>query len=90
MTETLNRLKTDIEKVAVEVDGRKIIGVHTVRLLINRAESDWEKDCCEWKHRETHAWCLSDCSGLYEDYDLVFCWKFCPYCGKPIKISEVE
>ena len=58
--------------------------------LINEAEAKWEKEVCEWKHKEYHSCCLSECNGVYEDYDSVLGWEFCPYCGKPIKIVEVE
>lgn len=41
---------------------------------INEAEAKWEAEVCEWE--------------ALGDYHKS--WKFCPYCGKPIKISEVE
>ena len=61
-----------------------------ILFFADEAEAEWKADCCEWKKvhdkyqntcgrtRYTH-WC--SCISLF---------KFCPYCGKPIKISEVE
>lgn len=65
-------------------------GVGVFMDTINEAEAKWESEVCEWKHKEYHSCCLSECNGVYEDYDSVLGWEFCPYCGKPIKISEVE
>ena len=67
------------------------IGVYPceVNRLIDEAEAKWEADCCEWKPSmdtvnifEAHGKIMHDL--LLKDM------KYCPYCGKPIKISEVE
>jgi hypothetical protein len=48
-----------------------------------------EADCCEWQRIESSEFDYMDSKhGFLEEYTTG--WKFCPYCGKPIKISEVE
>ena len=68
------------------------IGVYPceVNRLIDEAEAKWEAECCEWKHKEYHTNCFCGHNECYAEHDFVISWKFCPYCGKPIKISEVE
>lgn len=76
------------EDVSPNMD--KLLVMYNVEKLLNEVEAKWEAEVCEWKHKEYHSCCLSECNGVYEDYDSVLGWEFCPYCGKPIKISEVE
>ena len=61
--------------------------------LVDEAEAKWEKDCCEWKptHLHNHAR-FSNCMVKFDELHRqdVECFNFCPYCGKRIKISEVE
>ena len=53
------------------------------------AEAKWEADCCEWKNPK-------DCKRIFKAHEKIVAeytlciWNFCPYGGKPIKISEVE
>ena len=48
-----------------------------------------EADCCEWKKYESDIiFPYKTSCGHSEVFFDTF--KFCPYCGKPIKISEVE
>lgn len=49
-----------------------------------------EADCCEWEHRENYVNCLCKCNGIMVEHNWAIGFKFCPYCGKPIKIVEVE
>ena len=57
--------------------------------IIDEAEAKWEKDCCEWKKYESDIIFpyKTSCGHSEVFYDT---FKFCPYCGKRIKISEVE
>lgn len=57
---------------------------------INEAESKWEAETCEWEHIEHYVNCFCKCNGIMVEHDLAIGFKFCPYCGKRIKISEVE
>ena len=61
-----------------------------VLTLINEAEAKWEADCCEWEHGRNYVNCFCRCYGIMVEHDWAIGFKFCPYCGKPIKISEVE
>lgn len=47
-----------------------------------------EADCCEWKYRSPASY--AEAHKRWELISDVRDWKFCPYCGKPIEISEVE
>jgi len=86
--------------IGVELFGEEYTGIKRVNRIINEAEAKWESDCCEWKLEENTgiAWHCADekCSTynssyiknlriVLEDFDCI-----CPYCGKPIKISEEE
>ena len=60
---------------------------------INEAEAKWEAEVkvCEWKQEKYLNFALSTCTtSCGKRYDISEDFKFCPYCGKPIKISEVE
>ncbi len=61
--------------------------------LLDEAEAKWKEDCCEWtkvrfllypKCRNTD----DNCDNSYGEDAIGF--KFCPECGKRIKIVEVE
>ena len=61
--------------------------------IINEAEAKWEAECCEWKRSPIELWTFDSSCGYYlevQNSDDVRDFNFCPYCGKPIKISEVE
>lgn len=75
----------------------KAIDIADVENIINEAEAKWETDCCEWEGfdnspiKEAEMWTYKTTCQMYirEEYTDTH-WKFCPYCGKPIKIVEVE
>lgn len=64
---------------------------------VDEAEAKRESDCCEWEGfdnspiKEAEMWTYKTTCQMYirEEYTDTH-WKFCPYCGKPIKIVEVE
>lgn len=64
--------------------------VTTAEILasVDEAEAKWGKDCCVWEYRNPASY--AEAHGFWEFHDNVKGWKFCPYCGKPIKIVEVE
>lgn len=74
---------TDIEEFSANT-------LADVLSILDEAETKWEEDCCEWKHREHYVNCFCKCYGIMVEHDWAIGFKFCPYCGKPIKISEVE
>ena len=64
-----------------------------VLTLINEAEAKWEADCCVWTELiEYKQRVYANCRFTNDSLDAMSIgyFKFCPYCGKPIKISEVE
>lgn len=56
---------------------------------IDEAEAKWESEVCEWKPLSGHSK-RRTCHGEFENKEDLEWWNVCPYCGKPIKISEVE
>lgn len=63
--------------------------VHSLS-CVNEAEAKWEAECCEWtptKNRVFFTLKASCGDNYFSDGDD---YNFCPYCGKPIKILEVE
>ena len=57
--------------------------------LINEAEAKWEADYCEWKPHIADKE-IVEAHNFLHIKDNLFDWEFCPYCGKRIKIVEVE
>ena len=61
---------------------------------LDEAEAKWEADCCEWRlcDEEANVYDTS-CRNphiLIEGTPKENNYEYCPYCGKPIKIIEVE
>ena len=82
-----------LDKAFKIYDGTIAVDIHDVGDLINEAEAKWEADCCEWKFKRSDYLWESSCERFYhyEGHDLEERgYTFCPHCGKPIKISEVE
>ena len=61
-------------------------GIIHAEEVINEAEAKWESECCEHKWNKEYWWYDTSCRHILEPHG----YNFCPYCGKPIKISEVE
>lgn len=64
------------------------VAVYNVQQKVNEAEAKWKEDCCEWKLilGNTFVVAVSHENEVFTQTDM----KFCPYCGKRIKIAEVE
>lgn len=95
MKEIFDWLREQIEKYTYgveirNVDGRcDIVFSLTAKDIINEAEAKWKSEVCEWKPHDKAKNVLIVHGELhYRHY--VSEWKFCPYCGKRIKIVEVE
>ena len=79
------------DSVADKVSAEKHIGTWNVALrILEKAEAKWKEDCCEWKPFTTHPTTSWKNCEFVEDITNTWRFKFCPYCGKPIKIVEVE
>jgi len=55
--------------------------------IIAEAEAKWEADYCEWKPCDKVKNALVVHGEIYYR-NCVIAWKYCPHCGKQIKISE--
>lgn len=73
------------------------LSLHDIAEIINEAEAKWEADCCEWKGFDNSLiegkvmWTYeTTCKKYIPEERTSKYFRFCPYCGKPIKISEVE
>lgn len=73
----------------VKLGSIKQMNLSTVHEVIDEAEAKWEADCCEWKYTG-HLNEYAEAHELSVGALKIIGWKFCPICGKPIKISEVE
>ena len=77
-----------------EYERGKIEAYDCVLAMIDEAEAMCEKDYCEWERD----WALppfkyridTKCGYTFYDADHTVPFKFCPHCGNPIKILEVE
>lgn len=61
-------------------------GLQIALRKVDEAEAKWEAECCEHKWNKEYGWYDTSCRHILEPHG----YNFCPYCGKPIKISEVE
>ncbi len=70
-----------------------VVAVAEMLAEIDEAEAKWEADCCEWTELiEYKQRVYANCRFTNDSLDAMSIgyFKFCPYCGKRIKISEVE
>ena len=79
MKEMFNDLRTEIEKNAVDVDGTKIIGLHLVRTLINKAEGKLEDKHIAKTPLVNKCPCCNKTVFYVENY--------CPNCGQHLEWS---
>ena len=90
MKKIFDDLRTAIEGHSVNCGRARIVDYHIVRTFINRAEAELEAESCEWVHKRYGANCMSGCARVFMNYELLLGFKHCPYCGRKIKITEVE
>ena len=59
---------------------------------VDEAEAKWEADCCEWKYDKgsdiSYPHYATTCGNSVKN--ICSGHTYCGYCGKPIKIVEVE
>lgn len=91
MKQIFDWLREQIGNRTDDFNSIAMIDVNRVHDIIDEAEAKWEAECCEWFERDFEDSFYYSHDGKEIDYkNDVKCWKYCPYCGKPIKISEVE
>lgn len=90
VVEELKKLKDDCELFCIDFsyqigvnDGRKWMKKNAIEIVKQGGVSD---DVCEWKRRTDDNFLHTSCNnraGAYSDE-----FKYCPYCGKKIKVVE--
>ncbi len=72
--------------------GGKVCALDETLELLNEAEEKWEAEVCEWKRPKGYDNCMAEhnCEVFFIEHYMVKQFNYCPFCGKPIKISEVE
>ena len=82
MKQIFSDLKAEIEERSVACGGTKILDLHTVRCLINRAESKLEE-----KHFAKKP-LVNKCPSCSKT--VFFVENYCPNCGQKLDWREVE
>ena len=86
MNQTLNNIRSILTK------HKEYIPIKVMaEILAELDDEDVEAEVCEWQRYEKYYYILSphdDGKGMFMEQ--LNSKPFCPYCGKPIKISEVE
>ena len=78
--------REQMEDNSNSVGNTKLIGSHTARVIINRAEAKWENEYCKtWKLQNESFVKIHGTSYLIDD---VRYWKCCPYCCRKIMVVE--
>lgn len=85
-----NKASQCSDKACFMPDDAEVITEKRLKQILDEAEAKWEAEVCEWVHGKHYVNCFCRCYGIMAEHDLAIGFKFCPYCGKPIKISEVE
>lgn len=70
----------------------KAVDLDDAEEIINEAEAKWEADCCEYEYHVAPSkdiYFLTSCKNRHNGM-LIANRPYCPYCGKRIKIVEVE
>lgn len=86
-----NKASQCSDKACFIPDDAEVITESRLKQIVDEAEAKWEAEVCEWKPTG-----LCEPPRYLEAHDLIAyeldasLWKYCPICGKPIKISEVE
>lgn len=92
MKQIFNWLREQIEAKAFRqgFSNDVLVKVEDVGNVIDEAEAKWESDCCEYENMGSFykPSCNDNMNEFISWVDLRH-YKFCPYCGKPIKILEV-
>ena len=92
MEKVFDSLRKEIEENAADVGGAKVIGLHQVRIIINKAESKQETKCCEWKPVGDYGWLVispHDVKSVRNREDLEH-RPYCEVCGNRVKVKECE
>lgn len=95
VVEQLKELKIDIERGCVAVSNKKCSKYFDCGVCMMDRVSEIVKqgcvgtdDVCEWKYNDEFEFAKSEC-GAIDTHRIAFRkLKFCPYCGKKIKVVD--
>jgi hypothetical protein len=87
MKQTFNNLRAILTR---HKENMPVVVLAEMLAEIDEAEAKWESDCCEWKRLAIGNSVWKTSCGKQRTIILNRDENFCPYCGKPIKIAEVE
>lgn len=93
MKQIFDWLREQIKDASFRPFNEVVVYEESVKNIINEAEAKWESECCEWTELiEYKQRVYANCRFTNDSLDAMSIgyFKFCPYCGKRIKISEVE
>lgn len=71
------------------------IGIETAISIVNQLAEEYNNDVCEWEKGSSgyvgypayySKCCTTNSNGLEMQTHIISDWKFCPYCGKKIKV----
>lgn len=83
------KVSTSSDEACFMPDDMMVVSESQLKKILDEAETKWEEDCCtQWDLKENATFMMVH--GTSHLVDEVKYWKFCPYCGKSIKITEVE
>ena len=75
----------------VKLDGNSFAEIYKI---IDEAEAKWEAECCEWRLFTNTDYIAptyeTKCGKAIAEIRVSCNFAYCPVCGKPIKILEVE
>ena len=65
-------------------------GIYIAMAIINKLAEEYNNDVCEWERYEEKRIFFKHCTYRNEDIDefSISKFKFCPYCGKKIKVVK--
>ena len=89
-------MEASLEEPKYQHDGEDFyVGICRAEEILDEAEQKWEEDVCEWKifdnslDDERAIWVYAtDCEHYLEEEKTTKAFKYCPYCGKKIKVVE--
>ena len=75
-----------------------LISVMGVVTIVNQLAEEYNNDVCEWEKGSSgyvgypayySRCCTTNSKGLEMQTHIISDWKYCPYCGKKIKVVEL-
>lgn len=75
-------------------DDTMVVSEGRLKQILDEAEAKWKAECCEWKYckgnETSYSHHKTSCGKTLHILMDLKDYHYCQYCGKRIKISEVE